>query len=254
MTPRWKWTLAAASGAAVLGGLALLPSGRGAPEASNLPAGSESAHAPVQAVLPPSAATQPVAPVAVPASAGSADLRASTQRALASDNAGDRIEALRAVRDRHAVELLPDVLALDPAADPDLAPTLISVATDLANQADATAQSQAAARLATWLRSESQRATSDARGNQSLLVESLGKLKTPESVRALSEAIASDQLPVHVGTLAADGLANVGNPSARPAVERFRARVAEHPAADSFSQELRSEALASADRALAAWR
>jgi hypothetical protein len=189
----------------------------------------------------------------VAAPAATPDLRASTLQALASDNSGDRIEALRAARDRHAVELLPDVLALDPAKDPDLAPTLITVATDLANQADDGARKTTAARLATWLSSESQRGTADARGNQSLLVESLGKLKTPESVTALSEALASDQLPVHIGTLAAEGLSQIGDPSARPAVERFRARLAEQPAADSFSQELRSEALATADRALAAW-
>jgi hypothetical protein len=128
---------------------------------------------------------------------------------------------------------------------------LITVATDLANQADDAARKTTAARLATWLRSESQRGTADARGNQSLLVESLGKLKTPESVTALSAALASDQLPVHIATLAAEGLAQIGDPSARPAVQLFRARVAEQPAADSFSQELRSEALATADRALA---
>jgi hypothetical protein len=186
--------------------------------------------------------------------AADAEFRASTLHALASENSGDRIEALRAVRDRHAIELLPDVLALDPANDPDLAPTLIKVATDLANQADDAARKTTAARFATWLRSESPRGTADARGNQSLLVESLGKLKTPESVTALSEALGSDQLPVQIGTLAAEGLANLGDPSARPAVERFRARLAEQPAADSFSRELRSEALATADRALATWK
>lgn len=254
MDPRWKWTLAAASGAAVIGGLALFPAEHGAPETSDTPASSVSAPASTQSAAP-RAEPAPSAPAnATPTAAPSADLRANTLRALASENSGDRIEALRAVRDRHAVELLPDLLALEPGRDPDLAPTLISVATDLANQADAAVQSQTAARLASWLRAESQRTETDARGNQSMLVESLGKLKTPESVAALSEALASDQLPVHIGTLAAEGLARIGDPSARPAVERFRARLAERPAADSFSQELRSEALATADRALAAWK
>lgn len=253
MSSRFKWTLVGCT-AIALASIALIPVHRdGATPASQTrttPAAVATAPASVQARARAraQASTQPPAEQ-------TAALRSSTLAALASDNAGDRIDAVRAVRDRHAVELLPDLLALDPARDPDLAPTLISVSADLANQAEATpAQRTAAAtRLARWLDSESQRQGADARGNQSLLVEALGRLNTPEAVIALSHALDSDQLPVHIGTLAAEGLARIGDPSARPAVEKFRERLAAQPAADSFSQELRSEALATADRALASW-
>ncbi|HET6332790.1 MAG TPA: hypothetical protein VFG30_06230 [Polyangiales bacterium] len=257
MTPRLKWALAAGCTTVALSWVALVPTWRGSSDAA--PAQEAPKAAPVAPAAPsqqPSAATPPsAAPAWATAQTPeqSAELRASTQQALTSDNAGDRIEAVRAVRDRHAVELLPDLLALVPSRDPELAPTLISACADLANQAEAAPaqRTAAASRLATWLQTESQREGADARGNQSVLIEALGRLNTPESVTALGGALESDKLPVHVATLAAEGLAKLGDPSARPAVERFRARLAAQPAADSFSQELRSEALATADRALA---
>src|ERR1700755_2264257 len=166
MTPRWKWTLGAVCATAVLGWFALVPRS----EPSSTPARTEVTESVPNAPQPSAAAPSPAAAApAASAPAANVELRTSTLRALASDNSGDRIEALRAVRDRHAVALLPDLLALDVAKDPELAPTLITVATDLANKADDTARKTAAARLATWLRSESQRGTADARGNQSLL-------------------------------------------------------------------------------------
>jgi hypothetical protein len=256
MTPRLKWTLAAGCTTVALAWTALVPTWRTTPDETATDRPATSQPAPASPAQQPSAAT----PTAAPAAASvqpeqTAELRKSTQAALASDNAGDRIDAVRAVRDRHAVELLPDLLALDPARDPDLAPTLISVSADLANQAEATPaqRTAAASQLASWLRTESQREGADARGNQSVLIEALGRLNTPESVAALSQSLEADTLPVHIATLAAEGLARLGDPSARPAVERFRARLAAQPAADGFSQELRSEALATADRALASW-
>jgi hypothetical protein len=254
MTPRLKWTVAASCTTVALAWLALAPPWHSTP--GDAPRERSEA---VQAVTPrepssqPSAA-QPATSAVAPAEQ-SADLRASTLQALASDNAGDRIDAIRAVRSRHAVELLPDLLALDPAHDPDLAPTLISASADLANQAGDAQRGAAAARLAAWLSAETQRSqtAADARGNQSLLVEALGRLNTHESVAALSSVVESQQVPVHVATLAAEGLARIGDASARPAVERFRARLAQQPAADSFARELQTEALATADRALATW-
>jgi hypothetical protein len=257
MTPRLKWMLAVGCTSVALGSVALVPVWRSSLDATaSQPLATSAPVAPAQqpaVATPPSAAGAPQPPQPPQLTA---ELRAETQRALASDNAGDRIEAVRAVRDRHAIELLPELLALDPARDPDLAPTLISACADLANQAEATPQQRtaAASRLATWLQTESRREGADARGNESVLIEALGRLNTPESVAALSGALESDRLPVHLGTLAAEGLARIGDPSARPAVVRFRDRLAAQPAADSFSRELRSEALASADRALASWR
>jgi hypothetical protein len=254
MTPRLKWTLAASCTTVALGLVALVPPWHGTPEDGP----SERPDA-VHTVLPREPSSQPSAAKPTPSPAAppeqAAALRTSTLHALASDNAGDRIDAVRAVRDRHAIELLPDLLALDPARDPDLAPTLISASADLANQAGDVQRSAAAARLAVWLTAETQRSQTeaDARGNQSVLVEALGRLNTHESVAALSQVVESELVPVHVATLAAESLARIGDASARPAVERFRARLAQQPAADDFGRELQTEALATADRALAAW-
>jgi hypothetical protein len=249
MTLRWTWILAAACVACLLGWLALVPNWHDSEDSTSSDESTPAAREIAAPASPPSAAASSPAP-AQPLPADD-ELRVRTLHGLASDNAGDRIEALRAVGDRHAVELLPDLLALEPARDPELAPTLISVSTKLAAESGEAQRSAAATRLAAWLSSEAQRTDADARGNQSLLIEALGKLNTPEAVAALSQALGSDQLPVHVATLATDGLARIGDPSARTAVEQFRTRVAEKPAADSFERELRSEALAAADRALA---
>jgi hypothetical protein len=170
MTPRMKWTLAAGCTTVALGWLALVPSWRDAQD--------HTASTTASPVTQPAAAGSSSGSVAAPApaskassqpAAASSDLRTSTLQALASDNAGDRIEAVRAVRARHAIELLPDLLALDPARDPDLAPTLIISAAELASQPEASRaqRTAAASRLASWLSAESQRQAADARGNQS---------------------------------------------------------------------------------------
>ena len=221
------------------------------PAASAAPAARASQpKAPAPAATPARRDNAPAAPTSAPADPA-ADAR--DLQALGSDNAGDRIEALRSIRDRGAVALLPALLERDPMADPDAAPTLIKVSADLAQRADGSQRSAAATRLGDWLRDETQRAETDARANVSVIVESLGTLESPESVRALIAALDSDKLPVHVATLAARGLSKLGDPSAREAVERFRARVAGTPAADGFQKELYAEALAAADSALSQW-
>jgi hypothetical protein len=103
MTPRSKWTLAAVGATAVVGWLALVPPWRDAPETANAPATSGVASNTVRSAPPPSAAApQAASPATAAAPSADPDLRATTLQALASDNSGDRIEALRAVRDRHA--------------------------------------------------------------------------------------------------------------------------------------------------------
>jgi hypothetical protein len=58
-------------------------------------------------------------------------------------------------------------------------------------------------------------------------------------------------LPVHIGTVAIQSLSQLGDPSAREAVQRFRDRLAQAPAASGFQRELQDEATQAADRALA---
>lgn len=172
--------------------------------------------------------------------------------ALESDDVGARIQALRAAREHGDVALLPRLLELDVAREPDVAPTLIGVAAELAQLADPQLKATAATRLGQWLRTESQRTSADARANVSVLAEALGRIDAPEASAALVEALDAESLPVHVASLAVQGLAHSGDPRARSAVERFRARLDEAPQTDdAFARELQAEAEQTADRALA---
>lgn len=239
--------LGAASAAALIGWAALM----WGPE----PQRSQSAPAHVVRPAQP-AAPAPAAPAkqAAPSSAGpgSAALRERSAAWLESDDVNARIQALRAARERGDVALLPRLLELELEPEPDVAPTLIGVATELAQIADPQLKTAAATRLGEWLRSESQRDGDDARANVSVLVEALGRLDAPEAGAALLEALDAGRLPVHVASLAVQGLARNGDPRARSAVERFRARLADSPQTDdSFARELQAEAQQTADRALA---
>jgi hypothetical protein len=169
---------------------------------------------------------------------------------LASDNAGTRIEALRKLADQRSVEALPELLALDVARDPELAPTLIQVSAQLAQQADAPQRGAAVAQLSRWLKAESARASADARGNVSVLVETLGALASPEAASALIDVLHNDQLPLHVQTLAVEGLARLASPAAQAALQQFRATLTQTER-QGFELELQREAERATDQALA---
>jgi hypothetical protein len=234
--------------------------------------GPQAAQPPLSERVPPQPSA--AAPVALQPSAAEALGPEQLARALAADNAGDRIQALRAVRAAGSPAALPQLLALEPAADPELAPTLIVTAAELAQKADREQRTAAGRRLQQWLRGELTRAgqpareeppaadqalpedspvraNNAARGNVAVLVEALGSLHSPEASAALIEALDSGQLPVHVATVAVQGLAQPGDSTARDAVQRFRDRLDQLPAAAGFERELRAEATQAADRTLA---
>jgi hypothetical protein len=213
------------------------------------------AHAPEQETVPqapaapqpsPAAPKAPVAaaPQAQPAPSGS--LRDS----LASDNAGTRIAALRALAAAPVDEALPALLALDVTRDPETAPTVIRVTAQLAQRADASQRTAAATQLSRWLSTEQTRTTPDARGNVSILVETLGDLGSPEAESALVAVLQNEQLPLHVQTLAVDGLARLGTPAAQAALTQFRAQLSSTERS-GFELELQREAETATDRALA---
>jgi hypothetical protein len=194
-----------------------------------------------------------VSPRAPQPSAAAAETGTALAASLGSDNAGVRIKALRAARDANDVALLPTLLAIDPAADPETAPTLVDTIVKLARKAEPAQRTAAAGRLQQLLRSELARSAehTDARGNLSVIVEALGTLPSPESTAALTEALDSPLLPVHVGTVALQSLGQLGDPAARAAVERFRDHLKQSPAASGFQRELQDEAAQAADQALA---
>lgn len=242
----WRWTLLAAAVVAVLSWLLLLPAQRG--DEGGLPAAAQPMAGAKQPPAPPAAAspTQPTA--------AEPTLQTDLLAGLAAENSGDRIEALRSIEAAGALAVLPSLLQFDLAADPEVAPTLIATVTKLSARADSAQRSAVAQRLAGWLQGELARDARDARGNTASLVEALGAIDSPEATRALSEALDAQHLPLHVETVAVQGLAHSADAErARPAVERFRQRLQQGPAADGFERELQQEAMTAADRALAHW-
>jgi hypothetical protein len=175
---------------------------------------------------------------------------AAFREGMASDNSGTRVEALRQLEKDGTVEALPELLQRDLAGDPEVAPTLIQVTSQLAQRAPRSERGAAAEQMSTWLRSESAREGDDARGNVSTLVESLSRLSSPKTQPALVEVLQNDKLPLHVQTLAVDGLSHFSNPESRAALEAFRDRLAQDKR-EGFELELQREAQQATDRALA---
>jgi hypothetical protein len=158
---------------------------------------------------------------------------------------------VRKLAEQRTTAALPELLALDVARDAELAPTLIQVTGQLAQRARAPQRGAAAAQLASWLATESARPEADARANVSVLVETLGSLKDPQAERALIDVLQSDKLPLHVQTVAVEGLARFASPSAQAALEAFRTRLGQGEQRQGFELELQREAQSATDRALA---
>jgi hypothetical protein len=163
----------------------------------------------------------------------------------------DRIAELTALAERQDVGALPWLLRSQLAEQPELAPALILTAARLAMVAPALARDDAARGLGAWLDAESARHGRDARGNVAVLVEALATIDSPEAVDALVRALETQRLPLHVETLAVQGLFKLGDPRALVAVQRWNERVAALPAADGLQEALRKEAELAAQATLA---
>lgn len=249
----WQRTLASALGAMLVGWSALLLSPaarRGTSSHAPLAPLTES---PEQGVVPaqppatPAAAPRPVEPAADAQLAALAALRSG----LASDNAGTRIEALRAAGDQQLTDALPELLQRDLTSDPDSAPTLIQVCAALAQHAQPAQRTAALTQLSAWLNTEVARPGDAARGDVSVLVETLAKWQDREVVPVLADTLQNPRIPLHVQTLAVEGLGRLRAGTARAALGAFRARIAQSPPHGGFELELHQEALQAADRALA---
>ena len=220
------------------------------------PANSSTAAVPASTPAAPSASV-PAASARANANAkrpdtsGSLDANGSLLAALRTDDIALRIDAVRAARDRAPERVLPTLLALDVNAEPELAPALISTIASLARTADPTLRDDAARRLGEWLRGQVARDDAAARGNVSLLVDKLAKLDSPTASAALADALVQGQVPIHVATLAVQGLARYGDASQIAAIERFRERVVREPVSSDFERELQRESLHATERALA---
>jgi hypothetical protein len=223
-----------------------------ATEAQPTPAMQQPASAPTQA--PPAAKVThgaKVTKVTPPRAANEQPDKPITLReALSSDNSGKRIDALRTLAELRRVDVLPELLTLDVARDPETAPTVFQVTGRLAQHAEPAQRTAAVSQLSKWLDSERARDSADARGNVSVLVETLADFQAPEAERALIAVLQSDQQALHVKTLAVEGLGKLGTPAAQAALTQFRAQLGATER-QGFELELQREAEQAADRALA---
>jgi hypothetical protein len=131
-----------------------------------------------------------------------------------------------------------------------VAPTIFQVTGRLAQHADTSQRTAAVSQLSRWLQTESTRDSADARGNVSVLVETLADFQAPEAESSLVGVLQSDQQPLHVKTLAVEGLGKLNTPAAQAAPTQFRAQLGETQR-QGFELELQREAEQAADRALA---
>lgn len=219
-----------------------------APQAPTTPAAQEPSSAPTPT---PGAKAEPKPPRTAPVQPDRPSTPSETLReALASANSGERIDGLRTLAELRRVEVLPELLTLEVARDPELAPTIFQVTGRLAQHADSTQRTAAVSQLSKWLANESQREGADARGNVSVLVETLADFQAPEAEASLITVLQSELQPLHVKTLAVEGLGKLATPAAQAALTQFRAQLGETQR-QGFELELQREAEQAADRALA---
>lgn len=183
--------------------------------------------------------------------AAGTDPVAALRRGLASEDEAARIAAVEAAVSTTAIETLGELSKFELRRDPEAAPTVIHAMALLGASADGTKRDDAAATLAGWLRDEMKREGPDVPGNISNLVEAIGDVGGQGAVAALIGALDRRELPLHVQTLAVMKLGELGDASARGAVERFAARVAELPPGEGIDEELRAEAAEAARGTLA---
>jgi hypothetical protein len=179
-----------------------------------------------------------------PPAAPSADPATALRDALTWQDDGARIDAIEAAIAGGATEVLPVLEHVVLREDPEGAPTIIHGVAVLGARAGAAERREAAQTLSSWLREETGREGADARGNVSVLVDALGDLGGADASRALADALDLGNLPLHVETLAAQRLTDLGDPGARDAIARFHTRVLALPPTDGIDESLRNEALA----------
>ncbi|MBX3223013.1 MAG: hypothetical protein KF795_21050 [Labilithrix sp.] len=187
-----------------------------------------------------------VAIAAGTADGAAGDPVAALRSGLASEDEATRIAAVEAAVSATSIETLGELARFDLRRDPEAAPTVIHAVALLGASADGKKRDDAADTLARWLRDEMKREGPDVPGNVSNLVEALGNVGGSGAASELARALDGQGLPLHVETLAVMKLGELGDGTARPAVERFADRVAALPPAEGIDDELRVEAISAA--------
>ena len=244
----------AIAGAVVAGSWRRSPERR--PEASSViepariePNASQTTPSPVTTAV----TRDPAAPLAPSGSAATAprpDPMEALKRATAGGDDHELASAVELVVDAGAVEALPTLSSIELREKPHSAPAVIGGIAALAKEAGPRERREAASTLARWFRQERRREGNDAAGNTTTLIDALADTGQREAVEALVAALDEQKLPLNNETLIVQRLAELRQPSAKPGIARFQARVMALPPAEGIDEELRREAIAAARDAL----
>lgn len=141
-------------------------------------------------------------------------------------------------------------------SDPETTSVTIRAVGHLAASARRDDKDAAARTLGRWLREETGKEGTFARGNVSLLTDALADCGSTEAVAPLVSALDASTLPLHAETRMVEALAALGDPRSANAIERFAARVdgLPIPSDDTFAAELHHEAQVAARQAVARLR
>jgi len=170
---------------------------------------------------------------------------------LSSDDPHIVLDAADGLRARNAVEAIPDLAALDIAASPDSARTVIDAIGKLAGAANPDLQKTATDRLIALLAQEKARSSPDAPGNVLQIYEALGDTQDPRAALALEAELSDPSVPLAALVVIVEALAKLNQPSSLKPLSEARARVAALAFDDAFLMEVRSDVLAALDAALA---
>lgn len=261
---RRAWWLAGAPLVAALAWMALRPSApvARAPVAEAVPAHAPAAHhareVPTESaperVLPAPAPKDEEALARVRAAAQDPSGRGTELLARSLEDEHDdmaRLEAIDALVERRHIASLPRLLTLDPAAEPELGPTIIAALGALGREApDARTRDATLARLVALLAAEKERRGADSAGNVVSIIEALGVLRHPGGAPVLERELALPEHDAANRTAIVQALGQIGQRSSLVPIERLRAVTTEAaPADDEYTRALEAELVVAIDEA-----
>jgi hypothetical protein len=162
-----------------------------------------------------------------------------------------RLEAIDALVARRHVPALGRLLTLDPAAEPNVAPTLLAAIGELGRASPDPALRRAALdRLLGLLAEEKARNGADSVGNVLTIVESLGALAHPDAAPALERELSDPYYDVAGQAVIVTALGRLGARSSGRLLAQLRADATSAPSEEPFTRKLEDELVATIDEAL----
>lgn len=161
-----------------------------------------------------------------------------------------KIDAMDELVRRRDATALPRLLAMDPAADPFLGPSILASIGKLGAHAGAADQKAAVARLAALLAEEKERRGADSAGNVLVILEALGDLATPDAARVLERELPDPAHTDAVRVVIVSSLEACGQRASVAVLAPYRASMPA-PAGDALAREIAVELSRALDRAIA---